>query len=297
MKTDVIDKSQISSWRAWILAFRPRTLTAAVIPVMVSSILAHGSWMVALFAFLVAISMQIGTNLINDAADYKRGADTEARLGFLRVTQAKLLSFNQVFAAGIAAFACGALFGVPLILQGGWEVGVVIILSIICGYIYTSGPFPLAYHGMGELFVFIFFGLVSTSTIYFINTQTVSLACLLAGIQIGLLAVVIIAINNLRDHQQDRQANKKTLAVRFGVTFGRIKISLCALLPFVLNLFWISSTSLMAALLPLLTLPIAIKLVWQIWKIEPSREYNQLFIQAAALHFVFGTLLSIGFLL
>lgn len=288
--------------QAWLLATRPKTLTAAVIPVIVGTTLATTveqdiQWSIAFFALLCAICIQIGTNFINDALDFKKGADTATRVGPLRATQSGILKMKNVYNAGLEAFGLALLFGIPLIIQGGFPIVFLLIISVICGYLYTGGPAPLAYHGLGDLFVLVFFGIVSTSAVFFLQTQYVDDKAILAGTQIGLLATVLIAINNLRDRQEDSKVNKRTLAVRFGVTFARYEIAICVLLPFLLNMLWFRLGYVLPAMFPWLALPLAIRIVCYIWQMEPGPIYNRYLAQAAVLHLLFGLCLSLGFLL
>lgn len=285
----------IGKWQAWFLATRPKTLTAAFVPVLAASVLGRGRWDIALFALLMAFAIQIGTNLINDALDFKKGADTKQRLGPLRATQSGLLSMQEVFTGAVIAFALAAVFGIPLILYGGWPIALLVFISIACGYLYTGGPMPLAYAGLGDLFVFIFFGLVSTMAVYYLQTGFLDIKAFLAGAQIGLLATSLIAINNLRDNKGDAKAKKCTLAVRFGEQFARIEITFLILFPFLLNAFWMQLDYQLAALLPLLTLPVASRLVRNIWVSEPSSSFNHFLGQAAFLHLTFGIFLTLGF--
>src|SRR3954468_7736610 len=205
----------------WLLAARPKTLAAAVTPVLVGTALARIStapihWPSFVFALLGAVFIQIGTNYVNDALDFKKGADTHARLGPLRVTQAGLLDADAVLRGAYVCFVLAALCGIPLILRGGWPIAAIGIVSIVAAYAYTGGPYPLAYHGLGEVFVMIFFGLVAVCGSFYLQQLTLDVTAWIGGIAAGSLAVVILAINNLRDIDNDRASNKRTLAARFG---------------------------------------------------------------------------------
>lgn len=286
---------------AWFLASRPKTFIIALTPVLIATGLSYGEtarfdWVVSLCTFLAAFLFQVGTNLINDALDFKKGADTEGRLGPLRVTQARLLSFDEVYRGGLICFAIGALIAIPLVLKGGLPFLGIVTASIACGYLYTAGPFPLAYNGLGELFVVLFYGFAALLGIYYLQTGTVNLHAVIAAFQAGFLAALMIAINNLRDIEGDAKVNKRTLAVRFGKTFGRCEITFLLAAPFSLTLFWIVDFP-AAAMLPWLTFPIALKLGRNIWNHDPSRAYNTFFGQAALLLFLFAFSLSVGFCL
>lgn len=295
-------KISISKWLPWVLATRPKTLTAAFVPVLVGTMLAYAdmgsvNWEISIYALLASFFIQMGTNLINDALDFKKGADTSSRLGPARATQMGLLTMTQVFSGGMMCFGVAFLFGIPLMIQGGWPIGIIFSLSVLCGYLYTGGPMPLAYSGLGDLFVLIFFGLVATTSVYYLQTGIVTSESILAGAQIGFLAMVMIAVNNLRDVVGDAKVNKKTLAVRFGKTFARMEISTLILLAFALNYFWILHGYLLAGVLSSAVLPIGTFIIKGVWNTNPSSVYNRFLGLSAATHLGFGVLLAIGFYL
>ncbi|HEY8848981.1 MAG TPA: 1,4-dihydroxy-2-naphthoate octaprenyltransferase, partial [Thermoanaerobaculia bacterium] len=182
----------------WLLAARPKTLSASVVPVLVGTALAHPvlHWPSFACALFGAVFIQIGTNLVNDAIDFRRGADTAARLGPLRVTQAGLLTANTVLLGATLSFTLAALCGIPLIVRGGWPIVIVGITSIVAAYAYTGGPYPLAYHGLGELFVIIFFGFVAVVGSYYVQRLTTERSAWIAGLAVGCLAVTLLAVNN-----------------------------------------------------------------------------------------------------
>lgn len=284
-------------WMPYIWAIRPKTLTAACVPIIVGSCLAYSmvgelSMSIAFFALLSSLCIQIGTNFVNDALDFKKGADTATRIGPKRVTQSGALTVQQVLIAGLLFFFLAFLFGIPLILKGGWSIGILLMISILCGYLYTGGPMPLAYHGLGDLFVLLFFGLASTMAVVYLQTEMVTLSAFLAGLQIGLLATVIIAINNLRDRIEDAKVNKCTLAVRYGVTFARTEITLLISAALLLNPLWLVLGYSAMTLLPFVTAPLGLLLIYRIWTVSPSPIYNQYLALAALLHLLFGILLS-----
>lgn len=301
MKDSVKILSQTkNSWEPWLIALRPQSLTASFAPVLIGTFLALSQgfvidWILALMTLFSAFFIQTGTNLVNDAYDYKRGADTNERLGPIRLVQRGLLSSKQVHFLGITSFLLALFFGIPLVLKGGLVILFILILSCLCGYFYTGGSVSLAYTGLADLFVILFFGIVLTVSTYFLQTSVLNLSACMAGIQIGLLATVIIAINNLRDHVQDTAVQKRTLAVRFGKTFGRCEITVLSLLPFFLGFYWVGEGQIYAAVLPWLALPLAYKLIKGIWTHEPSKVYNRFFALGAMLHLFFGLLLSLGF--
>ena len=227
--------------KAWVLASRPKTLFAAVAPVLLGSALAFsqskGNLAAALAALFGAICIQIATNLANDYWDAKKGADTADRLGPVRVTASGLLQPRTVFLGMVFLFLLATAAGVFLTLRAGWPVVAIGVASILFGILYTAGPFSLAYLGLGEVFTFLFFGLVATAGTYFVQTLSYSSDAVLLGVMPGCYSVVLIALNNLRDRATDQRANKKTLAVRFGEKFARIEILFFLFVPSIIPLF------------------------------------------------------------
>lgn len=211
----------------WILASRPKTLPAAVSGVMMGSALAwrDGAFdlLPALAALLVAVLLQIGSNLANDVYDYERGADAKRQHGPLRVTQSGLLSPRQVKAGMGMVFGLAALLGLYLAFKAGWVVILIGLAAIISAVAYTGGPFPLGYYGLGDLFVFIFFGLAAVAGTYFVQVETVTPLAWWMSVPIGFLVTNILVVNNLRDISTDREAGKRTLAVRLGERGTRIQ--------------------------------------------------------------------------
>ena len=284
------------------MAARPKTLTAALVPILVGTALAYTVYgkarlLISCFAFLSAVFIQIGTNLINDALDFEKGADTHERQGPTRVTQSGLLSPRQVWWGGLICFLVATLLAIPLVMVGGKAIVIIGILSLIAGYLYTGTSLSLSYTGLGDLFVLIFFGWVAVGGIYFLHVQTWDWNVAIAATQIGLLATVLIAINNLRDYKTDRKVAKKILAARFGCQFARWEITVLCLFPFLVGAYWLQSQLILAFVLPLLLLPFAIQLIHQVWITEPGKIYNRFLAQGAFLHLSFGTLLSLGMLL
>lgn len=291
----------ISPVKAWFLASRPKTLPVSIPPIMIGAALAsqtvHLNLFLILSAFLCALGIQIGTNLINDALDFKKGADGEGRIGPQRMTQGGFLSYDKVLRGGILCFAFAMVCGIPLMIAGGWVIFLLLLLSVVCGYCYTGGPFPLAYTGLSDLFVLLFFGWVGTGIVYYVQTGGYGWECFLASTQIGLLAIVPHAINNLRDLSQDAQVEKKTLAVRFGIQFARYEISFFSFFPFLLGLFWIQEGYLYMGLLPLFCLPVVLQNVKDIWATAPSPIFNVFLAKSALCELIFGCLLTIGILI
>lgn len=289
-----------SKTKSILLAFRPKTLTAALVPCLAGTALVRAiglSWdgWVLFYALMASFLIQIGTNLVNDAVDFKKGADTEKRIGPQRITQAGILSANQVMALGSLCFALAVLCGIPLVLKGGAVIVAIGIASVLMGYAYTAGPFPLAYLGLGDLFVILFFGLLAVMGIVYLNVGAWMPEAFVLGLQIGFHATVLIAVNNLRDRAGDALVNKKTLAVRFGERFSRWEIAALCFLPFGLNIYWWTEGYKIPALVSLLALPLAIKVTKNVFTHAPGPIYNKFLGQAAGLHLVFGLLLALGF--
>jgi len=285
----------------WILAARPRTLGAAVIPVLAGCALAFSTGgfdpPASALALVCAVLIQIATNYFNDAIDHVKGADTAERLGPVRATSAGLLSPRAMMTGGTVCLIIATIFAIPLVLYGGWPILALGIVSLFLAFAYTGGPFPLAYLGLGEIFVVLFFGVLAVAGTFYLNTLEWSVAAVLAGLQIGLHSSVLLAVNNLRDLETDRAAHKRTLAARFGLTFARRENASLVLAPFVLGILWLPLGFFWAFLLPLMTLPLAWWLARACLAALPARETNQLLAQAAALHASFAILLALAFLL
>ena len=223
-------------WKIWLAATRPRTLPAALAPVVVGSALAwrdgHFIAVAALLCLLFAVLVQIGTNFANDYYDFVQGADTAARVGPRRAVAAGLIAPATMKRAMWVVFAVAFVSGLSLIAWGGPWLLAVGVASIACGIAYTGGPWPLGYHGLGDVFVFIFFGLVAVGATYFVQAGRVTGDALLAALPIGLLAANILVVNNYRDVETDAAAGKRTLVVRFGRGFARAQFNASLLLAF-----------------------------------------------------------------
>ena len=288
-----------ASWKSWLLALRPKTLTAAIVPVVVATALVKAEghqvlWWISICALLSSAFIQIGTNFINDALDFKKGADTEKRIGPKRVTQSGLLTHKQVMNGGIACFFIAMVLGIPLVVHGGWPIVAIGLVSLVLGYAYTGGPFPLAYVGLGDLFVILFFGLVAVMGTFFLHTGTLSAGAAIAGLQVGCLATVLIAVNNMRDAPQDALVGKKTLAVRLGLDFARCEIFVLVVLPFVLGFYWYAQGIPYALLMPAISIPFARRVVSGVFTHQPSPIFNQFLAMSAGLQILFGFTLAIA---
>ena len=218
-----------AAFRVWLEATRPRTLPAAVAPVMVGTALAwragEARWGAAAVCLGFALLIQVGTNFANDYYDYLKGADTAERVGPRRAVASGLIKPAAMRAAMIAVFAAAFALGLSLLAYGGWPLLAIGVASIACGVAYTGGPYPLAYHGLGDLFVFLFFGLVATGATAFVQAGAVSTAALVAGAAVGALATNILVANNYRDVETDAKAGKRTLLVRWGRRYGRAQFA------------------------------------------------------------------------
>lgn len=250
--------------QTWWLAIRPRTLPAAASGVTMGCALAwyDGSFMFlpALACLLIALLLQIGSNVANDVFDFERGADTAERLGPVRVTQAGFLTPTQVKRGMVVIFALAAMLGLYLAALRGWTViwlGTAAILSAVA---YTGGPYPLGYHGLGDVFVFIFFGVVAVAGTYFVQTGSVSPAAWWMSVPIGFIVTAILVVNNLRDLENDRKAGKHTLAVRMGEKATKAEYLLLMLIAYlIVPIFVWMKIIPVGAMLAWLSLPIAIR--------------------------------------
>ncbi len=261
----------MSAFRIWAMAARPRTLPAALAPVFVGTAAAWhelqaGSatdlfaWGAFVAALLGALFIQIGTNLANDYSDAKRGTDTEDRLGPVRVTASGLAAPQRVLYATWAAFGLAGLAGLYLAIEVGPEIIAVGVLSITAGVLYTGGPKPYGYEGLGEVFVFVFFGLVAVNGSYYVQLEQIDLAPVLLSIPIGLLSAAILVVNNVRDIDTDRRAGKRTLAVRLGRERTRkLYVAMIAAAYLLLPLVLIAGTRWAPALAALASAPLALK--------------------------------------
>jgi len=291
-----------SPLNAWLLAARPKTLPAAVAPVVVGSAMAyvhdHLAFWPAMACLAVALLLQVGVNLANDYFDFTKGVDTEDRLGPVRVTQSGLIPPGRVKAAMTTVFVLSLLPGIFLINIGGWPVVVIGGASIVAALAYSGGPFPLASHGLGDLFVFIFFGPVAVCGTYYVQALHLTSMTLLMGIIVGLMITAILVVNNLRDMQTDQRAGKRTLAVIIGIRATKLEYSLlhasAYLLPIII---WLGDMAAGFILVPLLSLPLAVPLNRTIWKISVGDELNRALAGTARLALVFSLLLSLGLIL
>ena len=284
--------------RTWVLAARPQTLPAAVAPVVVGSAAAFAAgsfrWLPFLAALVGALLIQIGTNLANDYFDFRKGADTAERLGPVRVTQAGLLAPETVRNGMVVAFGAAALIGVYLIIVGGWPILVIGLLSIAAGVLYTGGPWPLGYNGLGDLFTFIFFGIVAVTATAYLHVGAVPPLAWAASIPVAMLVTAIIVVNNLRDIATDRAAGKRTLAVIIGARATRAEYVFFVIGAFLAPpIFWLGGLAGPWVMLAWLAAPLAITPLRTMLTGE-GRALNPALKGTARLHLAFGLLLALG---
>ncbi|HEY3727593.1 MAG TPA: 1,4-dihydroxy-2-naphthoate polyprenyltransferase [Solirubrobacteraceae bacterium] len=288
--------------RIWLMAARPRTLPAAASPVLVGTALAgflgvfHPLRFIA--ALIAAIFIQIGTNLSNDYSDARRGADAEDRLGPVRVTAGGLVPPRQVLIATYLTFAIAVLAGVYLIVVAGWELLLVGAASILAGVAYTGGPRPYGYEGLGELFVFLFFGIVAVAGSFFVQVKHLDWEAFALAVPVGLLAAAILVVNNVRDIDTDRRAGKRTLAVRLGRDRTRAMFAAVVYLAYLLApVTWLFGPVRAWVMLPWLTLPLAAGLVRTVRNRADGPSLNGALARSGMLQLSFCVLLAAGLLL
>jgi 1,4-dihydroxy-2-naphthoate octaprenyltransferase len=285
----------------WLLAARPKTLPASIAPVVVGTALAMREGKFDLFIFLAtlaaAILLQVGANYANDVFDFLKGADKH-RVGPTRVTQAGLLTSKQMLIGTGVVFALSAMIGATLVAVGGLPILIIGVLAIIGAIAYTAGPFPLAYHGLGDVFAFLFFGVIAICGTYFLQAKQFTLFALLASIPTALLVTNIIVVNNLRDIDTDRAANKRTLAVRIGDRATRIEYSLFVAIAYLVPLVLWATGFLrgFAWLIVWLSLPVAYTLVKVMWQTPRSPALNPILGRTAQFNLLFATQFAMGLL-
>lgn len=289
------------NWQAWGLAIRPRTLPAAAAGVVMGSALAWADGWFRLDAFLAclgaALLLQIGSNLANDVFDFERGTDTPERLGPTRVTQAGLLTPSQVKAGMGGVFGLAAVLGLYLAWLGGWPIILIGIAAILAAIAYTGGPFPLGYHGLGDLFVFLFFGLASVAGTYYVQAGSVSASAWWMTLPPGLIITAILVVNNLRDIDNDRKGGKHTLAVRIGEQATKIEYGICMALAYlVLPLAALLGIIPWLSLLAWLSLPLAYQSM-RVVLTQKGRPLNAALAGTGQTALVFSLLFWVGLVL
>ncbi|MEZ5357887.1 MAG: 1,4-dihydroxy-2-naphthoate polyprenyltransferase [Candidatus Zixiibacteriota bacterium] len=293
---------EYSPAKIWFLAARPKTLPAGIVPVLVAGAMAYGAGGFDLWPFLAAlfgsITIQIGTNFANDLFDFKKNTDTAERIGPMRVTQAGLVSPRQIAWATAITFGLAFAAGIYLVYIGGWPIVIIGLSSILCGVLYTAGPYALGYLGLGDLFVFVFYGPVALAGTYYVQTLTAPNEIIVAGIPFGMISVAILVVNNLRDVDTDSKAGKNTLAVRFGRTFARAEyltmILGAGLLPLVLSLAGWYGTYMS---LPVLFILFAFGTLKTVFQSTDGAKLNSMLAATGRLLIIYGLLFSVGWLL
>jgi 1,4-dihydroxy-2-naphthoate octaprenyltransferase len=291
----------IEKTKIWIIASRPKTLPAAFSPVIVGSAVAHfcNSFKLtfAILALLVSLFIQIGTNFVNDLFDFRKGTDKKDRVGPERFLTTGIVTEKQVINAIIISFGIAFISGIFLVFSSNWILLAVGILSILAGISYTAGPFPLAYNGFGDIFVFIFFGFVGTIGTFYVQTHSISQLSILASIPIGALITNILVVNNYRDIEDDKLANKRTLIVVFGRNFAKIQYVFLIMISYLslIYIYFLMDFEL-TIFLPFLSLPIAISLIKQIYQVE-GKQLNLTLAKTAQFSVLFSLLFAISFIL
>lgn len=283
--------------RIWLMAARPRTLPAAVAPVLVGTALAihddHFEILTLIATLLGAILIQVGTNLSNDYSDARRGADTEDRLGPVRVTAGGLVPPKQVLTAVYVTFGLAVLVGLYLVAVAGPELLLVGAASILAGVLYTGGPRPYGYEGLGEVFVFTFFGIVAVAGSYYVQAEALPWEAFAFAVPVGLLASAVLVVNNVRDLETDRRAGKRTLAVRLGRERTRAMFAVMVYGAYAVVIGMAIAWS-PWVLLPLLSFPLAVRLVRTVRRHTDGPTLNEALAQSGLVELVFCVLLSAG---
>lgn len=287
--------------QTWWLAIRPRTLPAAASGVAMGCALAwyDGSFQLlpALACLLIALLLQIGSNVANDVFDFERGADTAERLGPVRVTQAGFLTPTQVKRGMVVIFGLAAMLGLYLAALRGWTViwlGAAAILSAVA---YTGGPYPLGYHGLGDVFVFLFFGLAAVAGTYFVQVGSVSVIAWWMSVPIGLIVTAILVVNNLRDIDSDRKAGKHTLAVRLGERGAKIEYVLCMTIAYlIVPALVLMNLIPIGGMLAWLSLPVAVRTLRTVFT-QKGRPLNAALAGTGQTAFLFSLFFWVGLLI
>lgn len=287
----------MSPFSHWILAARPKTLWAGLCPVVIGLVLSFQAptfhWLTAALTLAAALLIQIGTNFANDYFDFKKGADSETRVGPTRATQSGLISETAMKRAFMGTFMLAFLCGIYLMIRGGWPIIMIGIVSIICGYLYTGGPYPIGYLGLGDIFVLIFFGPVAVGGTFYLQTGTVSPTAMLIGISPGLLSAALLVVNNLRDMDEDKKVGKNTLAVRFGALFVKIEYAVSLIVSIGLPIYVLMAIEHVSRgwLLATLFVP-SLLLIRQTWLFQGER-LNHVLASTAKLQLLFTIFFSV----
>ncbi|MBN1637769.1 MAG: 1,4-dihydroxy-2-naphthoate polyprenyltransferase [Ignavibacteriales bacterium] len=288
---------KISKLKCWFLAARPKTLPAAFVPVIVGSALAIREYsfkpIAAFVALFCCLLLQIGANFSNDLFDYLKGSDKKDRVGPIRVMASGLISVKEMKIGLLVVYGVCFFLGLYLVHLGGWIILIIGVLSIFMSLAYTTGPFPLAYNGLGDIFVFLFFGLIGTIGTYYVQTLQITALSVLCAIPVGALITNILVVNNYRDIEEDKIANKKTLAVIFGKIFSRIEYVFMLLVSYSVLIPIYFSIKNIFVLLPVVIFPFSIILIKMLFTLS-GKQLNKTLTLSAMFSALFGILLSIG---
>lgn len=282
----------------WVIASRPKTMTAAIAPVLLGSALAYyeSAFDIITFLFILvsACLIQLGTNFTNDLFDYIKGTDNNDRLGPKRAMQAGLISKSEMKKAIFIVFSLSICFGFYLALLGGWVIVGIGLVSILFAILYTGGPYPLAYNGLGDVFVFIFFGLIAVSGTYYLYTDYFSINSFIIGSSAGCLATAILVVNNLRDVDNDKECGKNTLAVYFGKKFTQFEYLLLMIIAYIIPIYISIDLGNKASIyIVYFTLPISIRLIIDVFY-KNSSMLNETLEATAKLLLLYSLLFSFG---
>ncbi|MCD2204475.1 1,4-dihydroxy-2-naphthoate polyprenyltransferase [Halobacterium sp. KA-6] len=306
------DTADVSRREAWLIAARPHTLPVAAAPILVAAGLAVRDGVFAplpaFAAFVGAALIQIGTNFANDYYDAVQGADTEEREGFTRVTAGGLIEPGEVKRAMYLTFAAAILVGTYLVWVGGIPILVVGLVSVASGIAYTGGPYPLGYHGLGDLFVFVFFGVVAVTGAYYVQAAatlaagvpvgipegSVTLASVVASLPIAAIATNVLVVNNVRDREEDKKTGKRTLAVRFGYTFSRVQFAAMLVLAYAVPVWFFARTGELAVFLPYLSLPLAARVMKTVFTRTDGEALNPALTRTGQLLALYALLFGVG---
>ena len=291
----------ITKLDAWILATRPRTLPAALVPVLVgSSIAIHDEMfkpLAAIVALVCAILIQIGTNFVNDLYDFLHGTDKKDRIGPKRVVTSGLISIPEMKLGIVFVFGLSFVLGMYLVHLAGWEILLLGVISILAGIAYTAGPFPLAYNGLGDIASFLFFGLIGTVGTYYVQANEISPFAFWSSIPVGALITNILVVNNYRDREEDQSNGKNTLAVLLGEKFARLQYVFFMIVSYaILFVVYFTYKSSVWVFLPLISLPLSVKLIKMIFTLR-GRELNKTLELTAKLSALYGLLFAAGILI
>ncbi len=286
---------------AWILSLRFKPLIVGVGPVFVAVCLSvsygsHFNWFLNGVIVFCVLCIQTATHFFNDVFDFLKGADSLSRKGPKRAVQTGLITPSQLFKAGVLCLFLSALGGIYLIGVGGWPIFAVGVISLALTYLYTGGPYPLAYKGLADLFVLLFFGLIPVSVVFYLNTGVWDISSFMAGLQCGLLALGLLLINNLRDEEEDRQADKKTLVVRWGRKIGAREWTVAHYLPYFICMYWFFTSPVF--FLPLVLFPFSVYMHFLLYKaFETENLYGRMFAGSCLHYLLFVSLLCFSFLI